>query len=92
MHSVITQAEDRDNDTIRTVDKYFETRRENIGARPSYGPGELHLSIPDEAFYHPIVKELEYLIADLIIIDNVSRARSLRRMLPLPKHNKLINL
>ena len=70
LRSVITQAEDRDSDTIRTIDTYLQTRRENIGARPSYVPGELHLSIPDEAFYHPVIKELEYLIADLIILDN----------------------
>lgn len=68
--SVIEQAEDRDNDTIRTIDTYLQNRRQNIGARPSYVPGELHLSIPDEAFYHPVLKELEYLIADLIILDN----------------------
>ncbi|RPD67494.1 terpenoid synthase [Lentinus tigrinus ALCF2SS1-7] len=70
LNSVIVQAEDRDNDTIRTIDSYLETRRQNIGARPSYVPGELHLSIPDEAFYHPVIKELEYLCADLIILDN----------------------
>lgn len=34
-------------------------------------PGELHLDLPDEAFDHPVVKELEYYIADLIILDNV---------------------
>ena len=39
-------------------------------------PGELHLSIPDEAFYHPVIKELEYLIADLIILDNVGALRA----------------
>lgn len=71
LNSVIVQASDRDSDKIRTVDEYFQTRRENIGARPSYVPGELHLSIPDYAFYHPVMKELEYLIADLIILDNV---------------------
>ena len=76
LNSVITQAEDRDNDTHRTIDTYLQTRRENIGARPSYVPGELHLSIPDEAFYHPVIKELEYLIADLIILDNVGALRA----------------
>ena len=59
LQSVIAQAEDRDNNTIRTIDSYLENRRQNIGARPSYVPGELHLSLPDEAFYHPVIKELE---------------------------------
>ncbi|KAH7887274.1 isoprenoid synthase domain-containing protein [Phlebopus sp. FC_14] len=70
LESVVIQAADRDNNTIRTIDSYLATRRQNIGARPSYVPGELHLNIPDEAFYHPVMKELEYLIADLIILDN----------------------
>ncbi|KAI0695236.1 isoprenoid synthase domain-containing protein [Cytidiella melzeri] len=70
LESVVVQAGDRDNDTFRTVETYMHTRRQNIGARPSYVPGELHLSIPDYAFYHPVIKELEYLIADLIILDN----------------------
>nr|AQH32583.1 terpenoid synthase [Polyporus brumalis] len=70
LNSVIVQAEDRDNDTIRTIDSYLEIRRENVGVRSAYMPGELHLSIPDEAFYHPVIKELEYLAIDLIILDN----------------------
>jgi Delta6-protoilludene synthase len=71
MESVVIQARDRDDNKHRTVDEYLANRRQNIGARPSYVPGELHLNLPDEAFYHPIIKEMEYLIADLIILDNV---------------------
>ncbi|KAJ7137759.1 isoprenoid synthase domain-containing protein [Mycena epipterygia] len=70
LESVVSQAEDRDSDTVLTVDSYLKTRRQNIGARPSYVPGELHLDLPDEAFYHPVIKELEYEIAELIILDN----------------------
>jgi Delta6-protoilludene synthase len=58
---------------VCTIEEYMRTRRENIGARPSFVLGELHLSIPDYAFRHPVIKELEYLIADLIILDNVSQ-------------------
>ncbi|KAF9806349.1 hypothetical protein IEO21_08705 [Rhodonia placenta] len=53
LNSVVEQAADRDNNHIRTVDSYLKTRRENIGARPSYFPAELGLNLPDEAFYHP---------------------------------------
>ncbi|KAJ7645684.1 isoprenoid synthase domain-containing protein [Mycena polygramma] len=70
LESVVEQAKDRDSDTVLTVESYLKTRRQNIGARPSYVPGELHLDLPDEAFYHPVVKELEYDIAELIILDN----------------------
>ncbi|KAJ7110784.1 isoprenoid synthase domain-containing protein [Mycena crocata] len=70
LESVVEQAKDRDSETVLTVDSYLKTRRQNIGARPSYVPGELHLELPDEAFYHPVLKELEYEIAELIILDN----------------------
>ena len=72
LNSVIQQAADRDNDTIRSIESYFENRRENIGARPSYVPMELDLDLPDEVFYHPVIVELSVHIADLIILDNVS--------------------
>ncbi|KZT64788.1 terpenoid synthase [Daedalea quercina L-15889] len=70
LNSVYDQALDRDSKNVRTVESYFKTRRENIGARPSYMPAVLGIDIPDEAFYHPVVVELGYLIADLIILDN----------------------
>ena len=71
LHSLITQAAERESDTIRTVDSYLKTRRQNIGVRPSYFPGKLHLSIPDVAFYHEVIKKLQYLSVDLVILDNV---------------------
>ncbi|KZT21453.1 terpenoid synthase [Neolentinus lepideus HHB14362 ss-1] len=70
VNSIVLQAEDRDNNKICTIDEYLETRRENVGARPSFFIGELHLNLPDQAFYHPTVKEQEYLIADLLVLDN----------------------
>ncbi|KAJ3860026.1 terpenoid synthase [Lentinula novae-zelandiae] len=70
LESVVQQAADRDRSHIRTVDSYFETRRENIGARPSYVPMELGLDLPDEVFYHPVILKLSVYIADLIILDN----------------------
>ncbi|KDR69691.1 hypothetical protein GALMADRAFT_1352301 [Galerina marginata CBS 339.88] len=70
LESVVQQAYDRDNNVIRSIDAYFENRRQNIGARPSYVPLELDLNLPDHVFYHPVVEELSYYIADLIILDN----------------------
>ncbi|KAJ7436098.1 isoprenoid synthase domain-containing protein [Mycena galericulata] len=70
LDSLVVQAEGRAFDTVLTINSYLQTRRQNIGARPSYVPGELHLDLPDEAFYHPVVKELETHITDLIILDN----------------------
>ncbi|TBU58644.1 isoprenoid synthase domain-containing protein [Dichomitus squalens] len=70
MNSFVAEAEDRDNHTIHSIESYFELRRGTIGMGPSYFIGELHLSIPDEALYHPVVRELEYLAADMIALDN----------------------
>ena len=76
LNAFVAQAEDRGNNTIRSVESYFELRRETIGMGPSYFIGELHLSIPDEAYYHPVVRELECLAADMIAMDNVRSSGS----------------
>jgi Terpene synthase family 2, C-terminal metal binding len=74
LNSVVQQAEDRDNNSIRTIDSYLENRRENIGARPSYVPMELDLDLPDHVFYHPVIVQLSIYIAELIILDNVGNS------------------
>ncbi|KAJ7688277.1 isoprenoid synthase domain-containing protein [Mycena rosella] len=70
LESVVEQAEDRESDTPLTIDGYLKMRRRNIGIRPSFMPAELGLNLPDEAFYHPVVQELQYLIAELVFLDN----------------------
>ncbi|KDQ62253.1 hypothetical protein JAAARDRAFT_453389 [Jaapia argillacea MUCL 33604] len=70
LNSIAEQAADRDNNYIRTIEEYLVFRRENIGARPSFAAGELHLNLPDHVFDHPVLKELQYYSADLIILDN----------------------
>ncbi|KAI0089632.1 terpenoid synthase [Irpex rosettiformis] len=70
LQSVIVQAGARDDAKIHTVGEYFKTRRENVGVRVAFFPGELHISIPDYAFYHPIITELKYLIVDIVTLDN----------------------
>ena len=72
LETIVAQAEDRGNCTKLSVRKYLARRRENVGGRPAFVLGVLHLSIPDEAFNHPVIKELENAILDLIIVDNVS--------------------
>ena len=46
-------------------------RIENIGLRPSLAILELDMNIPDEAFYHPTIVELSYLISEILVLDNV---------------------
>ena len=71
LEGVVRQSEDRDKLVLRTVDTYMEARRMDSGVRPCFSPCELHLSIPDEAFYHPVVKELRDASTDMIVLDNV---------------------
>ena len=69
--SVVIEAKERDTGKYRSIDDYFDARRQNVGTRPSFVVCELFLSIPDEAFYHPKTRELETMVTDLIILDNV---------------------
>ena len=71
LESNVTQAQAR-NGSLLTVDEYFLIRRKNIGVLPSFVPGELHLDLPDEAFYHPVITEMQQCATDLVFIDNVS--------------------
>ena len=77
LNSVVQQAEDRDNNSIRTIDSYLVNRRENIGARPSYVPMELDLDLPDHVFYHPVIVQLSIYIAELLTLDNVRHSLTL---------------
>jgi hypothetical protein len=58
---------------IRTVQEYFEIRRDTIGVKPSFALIELDMNLPDEAVQHPVVGELTLLAIDMIILDNVGR-------------------
>ncbi|KAI8989884.1 terpenoid synthase [Trametes punicea] len=68
--SVATEAEDRCSGSMRSIDSVITIRRDNNGGRPSLSPCELHLSIPDEVFYHPHVVELRTCVVDMITIIN----------------------
>lgn len=39
--------------------------------RPTLFVVVLYLNIPDEAFYHPVIRKIEDLVAELVAIDNV---------------------
>ena len=70
------------------MESYLNIRRLDVGVRQTFMPGELHLSLPDEAYYHPVIKELENLVVDLVILDNVSYLE----LFPLMSHVVLIPL
>ena len=70
--AVVQQAQDRYEDHVRTVDEYFSVRRDTIGAKPSFAILELDLNLPQEVLDHPVIKEMEILSTDMIILGNVS--------------------
>ncbi|TBU44824.1 terpenoid synthase [Dichomitus squalens] len=70
LDSLVSQAEYRNNGTNPSIDDYIQLRKNTVGARPAYIIGHLCLSIPDEALYHPAIRELEYLAAELLALDN----------------------
>lgn len=76
LQAVVVQARDRDNRTELSIEQYLTRRRDDTACRPSFVMGVLHLSIPYDAFHHPVIEELENAICDLIVIDNVRTRRS----------------
>ena len=67
------QARTRDNNFLfENIEDYLRHRRENVGAKPAFFPYQMHLNIPDEALYHPVIKELEDLASEMVSLDNVS--------------------
>ncbi|KAL1944525.1 hypothetical protein VTO73DRAFT_2955 [Trametes versicolor] len=70
LEAVAVQAEERCSGTVRSIDSFITIRRENNAGRPSLFPCELHLSIPDEVFYHPYVVEMQTCVIDMITTIN----------------------
>lgn len=64
------QAADRDHSHIRSVDHYFELRRDTIGAKPSFAILEVKMDIPDDVINHPSIVTLTEACIDMLIIGN----------------------
>jgi hypothetical protein len=71
LDSVISQAERRHTGKLLTPDAYTIKRRDNSGMQPTYIMAALDLHIPDEAYDHPVVREIENLVTDILVLDNV---------------------
>ncbi|KAM5537397.1 hypothetical protein V8D89_008916 [Ganoderma adspersum] len=67
---VVEQARDRESGRIRSVEEHMAVRRLTIGAEPCYALAELGLSIPQEVYDHPALRELREAVTDIIIYDN----------------------
>ena len=68
--AVVQQALERDSSQLRTVENYFEIRRNTIGVRPSFVVLEFKMDIPDEVMAHPSIVTLANASADMIAICN----------------------
>ncbi|KAK7694474.1 Delta(6)-protoilludene synthase [Cerrena zonata] len=68
--SVVQQAADRDHSHIRSVDHYFDLRRDTIGAKPSFAILEVKMDLPDEVLNHPSIVTLTAACIDMLIIGN----------------------
>ncbi|KAH8981015.1 terpenoid synthase [Lactarius akahatsu] len=68
--AVIQKAADLRHKRIRSVEEYFELRRDTIGARPAFALIELDMNLPQEAVHHPVIEEMSMLAVDMIILDN----------------------
>jgi hypothetical protein len=69
----IDHSRDRENDTVPPFEEYLEIRRNNAGGRSLFFGGEMGLNIPDEVYYHSVIREMQNHAIDLISLDNVSR-------------------
>ena len=58
---VVAQEENREFDKILSIDEYFKTRCHDVGALLAFAIGRIHLDIPAEVLYHPVIRDLERL-------------------------------
>jgi hypothetical protein len=66
LESNVDHSRDRENDTVPPFEGFLEMRRPNVGGRSLFFIGELGLNIPDEAYYHPVIREMQNHAIDLL--------------------------
>ena len=73
LETIWNNAQHRDDNILfNDIEEYLRYRRENIGGKPGFFPCQMHLNIPDEALFHPVIEQLENLACEMIALDNVS--------------------
>ena len=70
LEAVGQQAVERDCFQLRTVENYFEIRRNTIGTRPSFVVLEFKMDILDDVMAHPSIVTLTDASTDMIAICN----------------------
>jgi len=72
MKSMIKEAEDRENERVRTVDDYLQLRRETFAAQASISFLSFGLELPEEVLLHPVMQNMTLVSMDILCIINVS--------------------
>ena len=70
MDAVVDQALDREDHHIDSVKRYFDVRRDTIGAKPAFAINEIHMDLSDNDMEHPIIRTLTWTATDMMIIGN----------------------
>lgn len=55
-----------------SIGSFLKTRRDSAGCALVFALMELEIALPDEAFYHPYVRDLIVIIQDISVMANVS--------------------
>jgi hypothetical protein len=80
LRAVVKEAKDRETRHIPTsVEEYLELRRLTAGLVPSLDMILLPLDIPDHLLDDPRIKELEFMVIDMVVVANVSLQYCRRR-------------
>ncbi|KAF9477263.1 terpenoid synthase [Pholiota conissans] len=90
--AVIQEADDRSEGRVRTVQDYFELRRDTCGAKPSFSFFALGLNMPTEVFEHPVILSLVESATDLISITNDMHSYGLEHSRGLDGHNVITSI
>ncbi|KAF8964553.1 terpenoid synthase [Flammula alnicola] len=85
--SIIQEADDRVVGRIRTIEEYFNLRRDTCGGKPSFSFFGLGLFIPNEVFEHPLMQSLTESATDLIAMTNDMHSYGLEHARGLDGHN-----
>ncbi|KAK4074993.1 uncharacterized protein Triagg1_4657 [Trichoderma aggressivum f. europaeum] len=70
VHSVVQQAQFRSESRILDLEDFLTIRRNTSGAPSTIAFYEMNSDIPDDIREHPVIRELEVLAVDLIVIAN----------------------
>ncbi|VDB91864.1 unnamed protein product [Peniophora sp. CBMAI 1063] len=90
--AVVQEAEDRHQNVVRPVDEYLVVRRETSGVKVCFAIIELDLDLPQEVLDHPVIKEMEVLVADMVLLFNDIASYNIEHVRDDDSHNIVTSL